>query len=489
MSGKLNRFLLITAVVAILLPAPAVAQFGGGGFGGGGGGFGGGGGGFGGGGGGFGGQGGGQGGGAAGVLVDAEGLLRTHVVRDPTGRLTRQRLAEAKATLNPDIARPSELRKVSLNRLEAAIADLQSRGAGFTDEMKYLAGLTRVQYVFYYPETNDVVIAGPAEGYIENLTGRMVGMVTGRPVIELQDLVVALRAFPPTGNMTDVISVSIDPTQEGLHRMQQYLARIGGRAFPGDTARIVNGLRRSLGRQTVSIRGVAPQTHFAQVLVEADYRMKLIGIGLEKPPVRFKSYVARANPSSVSRNALQRWFFVPDYESVRVSEDDLAMELVGDGVKLVGQNETVKEDGGRVDSVRVDRASQLFVQAFTSHYSAMADRLPVFAQLRNMIDLAVAAAFIQQKDYYGQAGWTMDLFSEEQLFPLETYEAPTHVDTAVNAIWKGRRLMTPIGGGVHIQPLKALDSENLLVDEEGTVQSQYQAVYTDNLSPDQWWWD
>ena len=165
------------------------------------------------------------------------------------------------------------------------------------------------------------------------------------------------------------------------------------------------------------------------------------------------------------------------------------MELVGDGVKLVGQNETVKEDGGRVDSVRVDRASQLFVQAFTSHYSAMADRLPVFAQLRNMIDLAVAAAFIQQKDYYGQAGWTMDLFSEEQLFPLETYEAPTHVDTAVNAIWKGRRLMTPIGGGVHIQPLKALDSENLLVDEEGTVQSQYQAVYTDNLSPDQWWWD
>ena len=41
-----------------------------------------------------------------------------------------------------------------------------------------------------------------------------------------------------------------------------------------------------------------PKTHFAQVLVEADYRMKLIGIGLEQPPVRMVSYVDRANPAA-----------------------------------------------------------------------------------------------------------------------------------------------------------------------------------------------
>jgi len=55
-------------------------------------------------------------------------------------------------------------------------------------------------------------------------------------------------------------------------------------------------------------------THFAAVLVEADYRMKLIGIGLERPPVRLVSYVDRASPSQISRNALVRWFFTPDYE-------------------------------------------------------------------------------------------------------------------------------------------------------------------------------
>ena len=76
-----------------------------------------------------------------------------------------------------------------------------------------------------------------------------------------------------------------------------------------------------MGLQKVAIRGVSPSTHFAQVMVEADYRMKLIGIGLERPPVQLRSYVDRANPATVSRNAMQRWYFVPEYKCVRTSED------------------------------------------------------------------------------------------------------------------------------------------------------------------------
>ena len=93
--------------------------------------------------------------------------------------------------------------------------------------------------------------------------------------------------------------------------------------------------------------------------------MKLIGIGLERPPVKISSYVSKANPNRVARNALQRWFFVPNYESVRVSEDALAMELVGEGVKLIGANEMVAANGTRAAAGTVDRASQLFVKSFT----------------------------------------------------------------------------------------------------------------------------
>ena len=83
---------------------------------------------------------------------------------------------------------------------------------------------------------------------------------------------------------------------------------------------------------------------------EADYRMKLIGIGLERPRTKIPSYVELANPRAVSQNALQRWYFVPNYDCVRMSEDEHAMELVGEGVKLIGENEFVAGDGTRVEA-------------------------------------------------------------------------------------------------------------------------------------------
>ena len=80
-------------------------------------------------------------------------------------------------------------------------------------------------------------------------------------------------------------------------------------------------------------------------MVEADYRMKLIGIGLENPAVRIPSYVSKANPRSVSRNALQRWYFTPNYDCVRVSEDELAMALEGEGVQLMSEDQFVQASG------------------------------------------------------------------------------------------------------------------------------------------------
>ncbi len=425
-----------------------------------------------------------------GVVVDADNVLRTRVFYDPTGQLIRQRLAAARAALAPDLARPSKLRKISLTRLEAAIAAHLATGQDITDDMRYLAGLTRISNVFFYPETGDIVIAGPAEGYMANIAGRVVGMHTGRAVLELQDLVAALRAFPPTGEKTQALVVSIDPTQEGLARMQQFLHAISRRQLtPRDAGQIAAGLKENLGLQNVRIEGISPKTHFAQVMVEADYRMKLIGIGLEQPAVKITSYVARANPRAVARNALQRWYFTPNYDCVRVSEDELAMELEGDGVKLIGEDQLVQAHGGRVVTGQVDRASRTFVNEFTKKYGQLADKEPVYAQLRNLIDMSIVAAFIQRYDYYGQAGWTMDTLGSEQQLPIETYTEPKQVETAVKAIWKGNTLMTPVGGGVNIQPLLALATDQMKVDEEGELKELRVQAEIENLAKDQWWWD
>ncbi|MGD0384408.1 MAG: DUF1598 domain-containing protein, partial [Thermoguttaceae bacterium] len=299
---------------------------------------------------------------------------------------------------------------------------------------------------------------------------------------------VGLRSFPPTGKTTSLIGCSIDPTPEGLAAMQQFLRSTGSVIKPEQTQFIIQGLRTSLGMHNISVNGVSPKTHFAQVMVEADYRMKLIGIGLEKPPVKLVSYVDRASASDVSRNALQRWFFTPDYQCVRVSLDNLAMELVGDGVKLVGENELISSSGQRQVGGGINKASQAFVTGFTKIYPELANRSPVYADLRNLIDIAIAAAFIQQQDYYAKAGWKMEFLGDENAFPIETYDIPKTVESTVNALIKGGRLLTPIGGGVEIQPQKALESDKLLADEKGKVAKIRQETNI-NLAPGQWWWD
>ncbi len=425
----------------------------------------------------------------AGVEVDAQGTLRMKRFPDPTGELTKQRLAQMKSALPAELSRPSKLRKISLNRLEAAINESLSQGAGLSDEMRFLAGMTKIQYVFAYPETGDLVIAGPAEGYGQDLTGRVIGLTSGQSILELQDLIVALRAFPPQGDAAPVISCSIDPTAEGLARMQQYIASVSGRVRPGDADQYAIGMREHLGPQVVTVEGVSPKTHFAQVLVEADYRMKLIGIGLETTPVRITSYIQRANPNDVARNALQRWYFVPDYDAIRVSRDGLAMELVGKGVKLVGENEMVSVAGGRSQANFVDRASQAFVTSFTNRYNELASKVPVYGQLRNLIDLAITAAFIQEADLYRQAGWAMATFGSEDALPVETYAVPTHVESAINVVWKGNVLMTPIGGGVSIQPRLALSSDRVQEDEAGAIAETQAANAVGQLDAGQWWWD
>ncbi len=431
--------------------------------------------------------------GVGGVIVDADGVLRTQLTPDPNGALSRQRIAAARSALDPKLAKKSPLRKVSLNRLEAAVKSRTDMGMKPTEDMLNLAGMTRIQYVFFYPETNDIVIAGPAEAYGADLAGRFRGLETGQATLNLDDLVVSLRAFfGEKGRDAPLVSVSIDPTKEGLQAMQNFLKQVGSNSNVQPNAEfITKGLKESLGLQSVRLTGIPASSHFAQVLVEADYRMKLLGIGLEAPPanVKMASWAARANVGSISRNALQRWYFVPDYQCVKVAEDELAMELVGDGVKLISADELVNPDGTRAKAGTVDLASKGFTTDFTKNYAGIAKGIPVYWQLRNGIDMLVVAAFIKEHKYADKAGWKMDTFLNEKEYSVESLNVPKQVETAVAAFWKGNRLATPIGGGVNIQPAEALKSSNLLEDKGGKVKAKHDEIDLKSLAKDQWWWD
>jgi hypothetical protein len=430
-----------------------------------------------------------------GIAIDAEGTLDARTFKDFDRKLLRERLAAAKAARPGEIWAVAKLRKISLRRLEGALAAEIAAGRGPDDVMRNLAGLTRVQYVFCMPAADgkpgDVLLAGPAEPFALDAAGRAIGLASGKPVLQLEDLAVALRAYPPDKRERPFLGCTISPTADGLARFiefQRTVPRSVREQERGAVAEaMAKGVAESLGQADIAVFGISPRTHFAQVLVEADYRMKRIAIGAEPPPIRMTTFIEAL--SSPQQGMLQRWWFTPDYKCIRLAEDKLAAEFVGQGVQLQAEDKLIGADGSLAAAgAKPNKASELYTLSFTRKYPEISAASPVYAQLRNLIDLAITAALIRRHDYYTRSEWQAELLREEASYSIETQPAPKRVACVVNSLWKGSRLFTPAGGGVSIRPDDALEAENLLADDKQAVATQRGQLKLP-VRDDQWWWD
>ncbi|MEM1070591.1 MAG: DUF1598 domain-containing protein, partial [Planctomycetota bacterium] len=211
-----------------------------------------------------------------GVSFDADGVLQCVRRTDPTGRLILERLAAARQELPGRLAFRSPNRKVSLVRLHKAIRDRGIRGEDATSVMRHLAGLTQITSVYCYPESGDIVVAGPAEPWITDLRGEAVGIHTGRPTLHLDDFVVALRAYAPTNGRRVFVGCTINPRAEGLGKLQAFQRKIPKVVNDNQRAQVARwvaeGVQESLGMADVRVFGIPATSHFARVMVEADYR-------------------------------------------------------------------------------------------------------------------------------------------------------------------------------------------------------------------------
>jgi hypothetical protein len=433
----------------------------------------------------------GGGGGAAvvqGVYVDPDGVLRTVVAGDKSDRLSKLRKAARAPRAGGDVAAKSPLRKVSLTRLARQVAALAQAGKPVRDDMRFLAGIQQIQHVFVYPAEQDVVIAGPAEGWDFDPVGRPLGASSKRPAVWLDDLVVAMRIFPPDGDPNTAVGCSINHTQEGLRRLNEYMASLGRSIDRRQVnAQLIEGVRQALGLQDVALFGVAADTRLAMTLVEADYRMKLIGIGLEDPRVKgMVSYVSLLGPGSGGHNKLQRWWFVADYDAIVQSAEADAFEFTGQRVKLLSADDAVKVTGEVERKESADPINKRFAVTFTKHYRDLAAKSPIFAELQNAFDLIVLAALLEQREAYAQAP-DLSLLLESQSYSPDPMPTPRLVESVVTAKWIGSKLAMPVGGGVTIEPSsvirthagKPADAEKL----------REQRTNARAVAAERWWWD
>ncbi|RMG34349.1 MAG: DUF1598 domain-containing protein [Planctomycetota bacterium] len=298
-------------------------------------------------------------------------------------------------------------------------------------------------------------------------------------------MIVALRALRRTRSL----GCSIDPTPEGLSALTAWLRRNSSPAPLAVVRRRYGQMARILGPQDVRVWGVPPDTHFAHALVEADYLMKLIAMGLEPSRVRgLRSYLAMMTPQG---NSQQRFWFTPLYDAFYRTEDGLADALEGQRAQLLAQEELVGPDGRRQPSPFTRHSTQAFARQFTERFPELVRKHPPFASLQNLFDLAVIAALITREELDERVGWTPTLFLDEDRLNVARGPVPRRSPTLVNIRQVNRG--TVIGllcGGVEIAPPALVQPAAFRTDGKAkTLPDVRSAADPARIPKTAWWWD
>ena len=431
-------------------------------------------------------QGGVAGGVAGGIEIDAQGVVTPAFSKAKAGQLNEAQLESfAKQHLNQDVNVSSELRKVSLVRLESAIEDCLKAKKPVPPEMQFLAGLTRIDYVFLDFETKDLVIAGPAEGFAMDHLGRVIGVESQRPPLRLDDLMVALRTLEKTGSL----GCSIDPDEGRMAQFQEFVKNNSTRTTPAGAAKRYQTMAKILGLQNIKVWGVPADSHFGCTLVEADWRMKRLSMALESPRVSgFRSQLAMIGRGG---NSTQRFWFLPLYDAFQQNEDGTAFQFAGQRAQLMSQEEYVSGAGKRSDAPVTRVSTQRFAKLFTEKFPELAEEMPIFAELQNTIDLSILAALFKKERLPQKVGWRMSLFLDPERAGYASAPTPKHVASVVNYRQAGRGMIVGlVGGGVVIDAMDTIRAVEFKTDQADRIEGiRTGALENPHPETHPWWWD
>lgn len=390
-----------------------------------------------------------------GVYVNADGTLRMATTQE--NATLEKMMGQLIAQIPEDLDQASSLRKISLKKLDAEMRACIEAQRDFTPAMCFLGGLTAIRYVVVLPEENDILLIGTGEGWKTDPLGNVVGKTTGAPVLLLQDLITVFRAW--NTDRPAIITCSIDPTPEAMAKTERILAT---RARQGEERKRAYDLEQANGNHVVDIQGVPETSRFAKVLVAADYKLKQIGLGHEEAPVRgIPSYVSMINRSSKNASAMPRFWFAPEYETITFDSKRLIWDIGSLKVKTLTEDEYFDLRTGKPQpSGKTDLAAKRWCEKMNANFDKLAKADPVFAELKNCMDLAMVVALIHREAMMDQADCKLTAFTENLVLKLPVYPVPKYVP-AKSVIQYNTSEYVIACGGVEINPFPVLNDAKL----------------------------
>ena len=402
-----------------------------------------------------------------GIDVDSEGRIRP-LSQEELNTLGKM-MEDVLEPIPPEKNQKATLRKISLKKLDAFVKTVVDKQEYLPDAVRYLGGLTNIDYIAAVPEEHDLLLIGPAEGWHADHAGNIVGNHSGMPIVMFEDFLTALREWnrpiPPK-----TIACSFEPAQEILTKLagvQRQYTNINDK----NAAAYAAALEEAYGDCPIKITGVPASSRFAKVLVGADFKMKRIALGLEPSKTRnIPSYVSGI---SVNRpNISPRFLLTPEYATTTHDSKKLTWRLGNPKVRASSQTTA---SGG------VDRAALTWCRRLEENYDALAKAQPVFGELRNNMTLAYAAALIHQEKLLQKAGCELTILLDETNLKLVEQPAPKSV--AYQSIKTQNGSSTIVAcGSIEINPSTALQN-NLRLDHK--IDSERARLI--ETTGDEWW--
>lgn len=368
-----------------------------------------------------------------GVEMDAKGVLYSAEKKwDPRLKELRRRAKGGKEE--------GGMVYVSLPRLFAEARRLADAGEKLPPRIRFLGGMVRLRYVFVFPEEGDLVIAGPAEPFDADVPYRPLGRRTGRPVLHLDDLVVAIRAAGP-GTDPSRIGCDILITKEVAERVNRAVEEVSKKLQAIGARKAAEEIARRGGTQPVRYYGIPEDSRFAFVCVEADYRLKQLGLDLLKPPVRkLRSYFRRLRrPEPHHRFSLES-----HYTAIRVSPDSNAFELEGPSLKV--NSGLLRVDGTTAKGAKISSAARAYMDQCNKYFDELCRDLISWADLQNLSDLTILAALIDRYALHRKVGWDLSWIQDPDGYAVARYKTPRSARVLCNTRHAGGMVLFTSGG-------------------------------------------
>ncbi len=289
----------------------------------------------------------------------------------------------------------SDLKAVSVNNLQTSLRQgKQSKG------FKTFFGIRRIEGFVVDPESKDVIFYGSTEGPTQPL--------------RLDDLVVALRNekqmyAKKKGYTTyyEYPGCSIDPVPSTMLALNKVKKRLQASSSMQTTNKHIRKWNKICKQpQNVRVEGLPFHSHFAHVLVKADYDMKLLAdgsddlgipgfLGVSKITMAEIEHRVKNNQPMPPMSMTNRFWFYPG--KIKMERHKGSYLILQCQVKLLTEAMHTSQSGELQRGYTCDPIADQFTNGFTAVYDKIAQKRPIYYELENMFRLfAIAKVLAKQ---------------------------------------------------------------------------------------------